>query len=60
MSISPRIIVPGVPHHVTQRGNRRQRVFWVDDDYGLYIKTGWLSLTAKRRKGVVVLSDGHR
>ena len=32
----PRIIVPGVAHHVTQRGNRRQRVFLVDDDYALY------------------------
>ena len=27
-----RIIVPGVPHHVTQRGNNRQEVFFVDDD----------------------------
>ena len=27
MARLPRIIVPGVPHHVTQRGSRRQRVF---------------------------------
>jgi putative transposase len=26
----------GVPHHVTQRGNRRQTVFFSDDDYGAY------------------------
>jgi putative transposase len=31
-----RFVVPGVPHHVTQRGNRRERVFFGDDDFGLY------------------------
>jgi putative transposase len=27
-----RFVVPGLPHHVTQRGNRRERVFFGDDD----------------------------
>jgi len=31
-----RFVVPDVPHHVTQRGNRRERVFFGDDDYELY------------------------
>ncbi len=31
-----RVIVPGYPHHVTQRGNRRERVFFEDGDYSLY------------------------
>ena len=31
-----RIVVPGVPHHVTQRGNRRQEVFFSDGDYAAY------------------------
>jgi putative transposase len=31
-----RLIVPGLPHHVTQRGNRRERIFFSDDDYALY------------------------
>jgi putative transposase len=31
-----RIVVPGLPHHVTQRGNRRQDVFFSDDDYRHY------------------------
>jgi putative transposase len=31
-----RFIVPGLPHHVTQRGNRRERIFFSDDDYALY------------------------
>ena len=28
-----RVVAAGVPHHVTQRGNRRQSVFFCDDDY---------------------------
>ncbi|MGO8920299.1 MAG: transposase [Stellaceae bacterium] len=31
-----RFVVPGLPHHVTQRGNRRERVFFSDDDYRVY------------------------
>jgi putative transposase len=31
-----RIVVPDVPHHVTQRGNRRQPVFFRDEDYAAY------------------------
>ena len=27
-----RYVVPDLPHHVTQRGNRRERVFFGDDD----------------------------
>lgn len=32
-----RIVIPGVPHHVTQRGNNRQDVFFVDDDRRMYL-----------------------
>ena len=32
------VVAPGVPHHVTQRGNRRQRTFFCDDDYSAYIE----------------------
>lgn len=31
-----RLVVPGMPHHVTQRGNGRARTFFEDDDYALY------------------------
>ena len=31
-----RLVVPGVPHHVTQRGNGRQRTFFEEGDYALY------------------------
>jgi putative transposase len=30
------MVVPGLPHHVTQRGNGRARVFFGDADYALY------------------------
>ena len=33
----PRLVVPGFPHHVTQRGSRRQRTFFEDDDYVAYM-----------------------
>jgi putative transposase len=32
-----RAVVPGLPHHVTQRGNRRQATFFVRSDYELYM-----------------------
>jgi putative transposase len=31
------IVVPGLPHHVTQRGNRRGTTFFEDGDYALYL-----------------------
>ena len=44
-----RVVIPGVAHHVTQRGNRRERVFFGDDDYRLYLE---LISTAARASGV--------
>lgn len=32
-----RFVVPGLPHHVTQRGNRRHQTFFCDADYRLYL-----------------------
>src|SRR5271166_5850299 len=31
-----RIVIPGLPHHVTQRGNGRARTFFGDEDYRCY------------------------
>src|SRR3954470_4155402 len=31
-----RVVIPGHPHHVTQRGNGRARTFFDDHDYALY------------------------
>lgn len=33
-----RIVVPGVPHHIAQRGNRRQETFFSDSDYKAYLR----------------------
>ncbi len=33
-----RIVVPEVPHHITQRGNNKQDVFFVDDDRYIYLE----------------------
>ena len=33
-----RIVVPGAAHHVTQRGNNMQDVFFVDDDRRVYLE----------------------
>ncbi len=32
-----RVVVPVIPHHITQRGNRRQEVFFRDEDYQEYL-----------------------
>jgi putative transposase len=32
-----RVVVPGVAHHVTQRGNRRQQTFFQEEDYQAYL-----------------------
>ena len=44
-----RMIIPGVPHHVTQRGNRRERIFLEDGDEQIY-----LDLMAAQRKRYAV------
>lgn len=36
MARLPRLVLPGIPHHVTQRGNGRQQTFFCDDDYAAY------------------------
>jgi putative transposase len=33
-----RIVIPEMPHHITQRGNNRQDVFFVDDDRRRYLE----------------------
>lgn len=48
-----RFVVPELPHHVTQRGNRRERVFFSEADYELYRA---LLREACGREGVAVWS----
>ena len=35
-----RTVFAGVPHHITQRGNRREDVFYAEQDYQIYLE--WL------------------
>ena len=48
MARMPRVVVPDYPHHVTQRGNRRQRTFFCESDYRYYIEL--LSRFARKAK----------
>jgi putative transposase len=41
MPRSARTVFADIPHHITQRGNRRKDVFFVDEDYETYLE--WLS-----------------
>jgi putative transposase len=38
MPRAARIVLPGLPHHVIQRGNNRQDVFFVEDDRRAYLE----------------------
>jgi putative transposase len=48
-----RIVVPGMPHHITQRGNNRQDVFFTDADRRLYLT---LLKEETQRHGVQILA----
>ena len=37
MARLPRLVIPGLPHHVTQRGNGRRCTFHEEADYPLYL-----------------------
>jgi putative transposase len=37
MARMARVVIPGYPHHIVQRGNRRQKTFFSADDYRAYI-----------------------
>ena len=36
MARLPRLVLPGIPYHLTQRGNRRAQTFFEQADYALY------------------------
>jgi REP-associated tyrosine transposase len=37
MARFPRLVIPGQPMHVVQRGNNRQATFFADEDYRVYL-----------------------
>lgn len=46
MPRASRIVIPGVPHHVVQRGNRSQPIFFSDADRSRYVD--WLAEGCRR------------
>jgi len=38
MARMPRIVVSGCPHHVTQRGKKKKKTFFCNDDYQYYLE----------------------
>jgi hypothetical protein len=48
-----RLVAPGLPHHVTRRGNRAETIVFEPEDYRLY--KDWLAESC-RRLGVACLS----
>jgi putative transposase len=55
-----RIVIPGCPHHVIQRGNRKQQVFFSNSDRTLYLR---LLKKQSARAGMEILAyclmDNH-
>ena len=39
MARRPRVLLPGIPLHIIQRGNNRSACFYSDEDYIFYIDT---------------------
>jgi putative transposase len=54
MSRFARVVIPDFPHHITQRGNNRQAVFFVEEDYAVYLE---LLAEQAERYGLVI--DGY-
>src|SRR5579883_230312 len=54
-----RVVVPGVWHHATQRGNRRQTVFFTDSDRATYLQflTRHCARSAVRIAGYCLMSN---
>jgi putative transposase len=48
-----RIVIPGIPHHITQRGNRRQNVFFSDADHQEYLR---LTFEYSVQAGLLILA----
>jgi putative transposase len=53
MAKLPRIVIPECPHHITQRGNRKQKTFFCKEDYEAYID---LLAQASRRYDLKIIA----
>jgi len=60
MARLPRIVIPQVPHHVTQRGNRRLPAFFSDEDRTDYLRLVAAAAVASRTRCLArCLMDNH-
>jgi putative transposase len=50
------VVIPAMPHHVTQRGNWRQRTFFSDEDYAAYSELMAQWCAQRRSKMILGLS----
>ena len=41
MARLPRVVIPGIPHHVTQRGNGRARTFFEQGDFAASLRANF-------------------
>lgn len=60
MARLPRLVIPGQPHHIIQRGNNNQAIFLDDEDYRSFLD--WLRQAAREYKVSVhayVLMPNH-
>ena len=60
MARLPRLVVPGQPHHIIQRGNDRRLIFGDDSDYEAFL--GWLREASRRFRVAIhayVLMPNH-
>ena len=59
MARKPRAVVVGMPHHVTQRGNNRQDVFYQDRDREVYSEAvlGYAARYRLRGRGYSLLTN---
>ncbi|MFC1832962.1 transposase [Thermodesulfobacteriota bacterium] len=60
MSRRPRIILPGIPLHIIQRGNNRQACFFCTEDYLFYLD--WLGEFSRKARCLIhayVLMTNH-
>lgn len=48
----PRAVFANLPHHVTQRGNRREDIFFTDEDREAYLS--WLKEYCKKHQAEIL------
>ena len=59
MPRSSRVVIAGCAHHVTQRANNRQDVFFVDDDRRVFLALLYTSLTYASGRVNLLYAEGH-